>query len=60
MNDERREHGAVDEFSLEQQIRESNDHTLIVGLMSVRPAVRKAVRQKSCSFRILFNPVTRL
>ena len=30
MNDERREHGAVDESSLEQQICESNDHTLIV------------------------------
>ena len=30
MNDERREHGAVDESSLEQQICESDDHTLIV------------------------------
>ena len=30
MNDERREHGAVNESFLEQQIRESNDHTLIV------------------------------
>ena len=30
MNDERREHGAVDESSSEQQIHDSNDHTLIV------------------------------
>ena len=30
MNDERRKHGAVDEPSSEQQIRESDDHTLIV------------------------------
>ena len=30
MNDERREYGAVDEPSSEQQIRESDDHTLIV------------------------------
>ena len=31
MNDERREHSAVGESSSEQQIRESDDHTLIVG-----------------------------
>ena len=30
MNDERREHGAVDESSLKQQICETDDHTLIV------------------------------
>ena len=30
MNDERREHSAVDEPSSEQQIRESDNHTLIV------------------------------
>ena len=30
MNDERREHGAVDESSLEWQICESDNHTLIV------------------------------
>ena len=52
MSDERREHGAVDESSSEQQIRESNNHTLIVrktgalvpvelGLTSVRLAGRQ-------------------
>ena len=30
MNDERKEHGVVIEFSLEQQIWESDDHALIV------------------------------
>ena len=30
MNDERREHGTVDKSFSEQQIHESNDHTLIV------------------------------
>ena len=55
MNEERKEHGAVDESSLEQQIHESDDHTLIVrktgalaplkpGLTSVRPAGWQAVR----------------
>ena len=55
MNDERREHSAVDESSLEQQICESDDHTLIVrktgvlapvepGLMSIRPAGWQAIR----------------
>ena len=30
MNDKRREHGRVDEYSLEEQIHESDDHTFIV------------------------------
>ena len=30
IRDERKDHGAVDESSSEQQIRESTDHTLIV------------------------------
>ena len=40
MNDERRAHGAVDESSSEQQICESDDHTLIVRTLApVEPGV---------------------
>ena len=37
LRDERKDHGTVDESSLEQQIRESADYTLIV-VWSPRPS----------------------
>ena len=60
--DERKDHGAVNQSSLEQQIRESANYTLIVrktgvlglvlpGLTAGRPAVRQAVRRNHLSTR---------
>ena len=68
MNDERREHGAVDESFLEQQIHESDDHIYILILRKNWRAstsgtgsyVCQAIRRKSCSFRDFQNPVIQL
>ena len=58
MNDERREHGAVDESSLEQQIHESNNHTLIVN-KNWSPSTSGTVSVTTC-FVTMTAPIQRI
>ena len=71
---ERTNHGTVDESSSEQQIRESDDYTVIMaenwnpstsgtgsyGRQAGRPAGRPAGRRKTWSLRDFQKPVTGL